>query len=143
MTLMLRVFVVLFGLLFIVVSSRDMVNRQMSENQGLFWIVSGAIMILFGLFPGLTFLLAGMFGVEYAPSMIFMVTLMILIVGLFYCFRKLSNLHRKVQELAIQVSLLNHENMLMRSKSGDLHDSSVPVAVSDAQEKHSGAAQAL
>lgn len=113
MSLLLRMIVGLSGVFLIFMAVRSVVIGQLSEKQSYFWIFSGLGIILFGLFPNLSTWIARLFGVEYTPSIIFMISIVIAIYGIFNCFQAIANLNKRVQELAMQVSLLNQENNLL------------------------------
>jgi hypothetical protein len=110
----LRIVVILSGLLVIGIAIRAIVNRAITERQSLFWLFLGLVMILFGVFPGICYFIADFFGVEYAPSIIFAICIVLALFGIFYCFRQCAKLYKRVQELAIQVSMLNNENAALR-----------------------------
>lgn len=109
MSLTLQLFGILFGLGFIGVTVRALVTRRISERQSLFWLFSGVVIVFVCMFPGIAFFIADIFGVDYPPSIIFMVLFLLVIYGLFYCFRKISLLYNQSRDLAIQVSMLNSE----------------------------------
>lgn len=93
------------GLALIAVAIRSIVKRVITERQSLFWIFSGLIIAVCCALPWITWGIADYFGVEYAPTIIFMVAIGLLVYGLFYCFQKLAKLSRQVRDLAISASL--------------------------------------
>ncbi len=101
----LRFIGVMFGLALIIIAIRAIVKRVITERQSLFWIFSGLIIAVGCAFPWITWGIADYFGVEYAPTIIFMVAIGLLVFGLFYCFQKLAKLSRQVRDLAISASL--------------------------------------
>jgi len=72
--------------------------------------MGGLIIILFGLFPQLVYFISDSFSVEYPPSIIFAIAIILATYGIFSCYRTNAELSARVQELAMQVSLLNEEN---------------------------------
>lgn len=112
----LRIFTIVCGLILIASALHNIVKQRLTEKQSLFWIFSGVVIILFGLLPTMTFVIADFFGVDYAPSIIFMLAIVLSLYGIYYCYRQIATLNRHVKELAMQVSLLNHENMLLTGK---------------------------
>lgn len=101
----LRFIGVVCGLALIGIAIHSIVKRVITERQSLFWIFSGLIIAVCCALPWITWGVADYFGVEYAPSIIFMVAIGILVYGLFYCFQKLAKLSRQVRDLAISASL--------------------------------------
>lgn len=116
MSITLRVLVCMVGIVLISLSRNASVNKKMTEKQGLFWIICGLIIFLFGLIPKLVFLVSDLFYVEYAPSIMFTISIMFLFYGIFDCYRTNAELIAKVQELAMQTSLLNDENVKLKKK---------------------------
>lgn len=110
MSVMLRFFVCISGLILIFMARKASIVRKMTERQSLFWIMGGGIIIVFGLVPQLVYFVSDTFGVEYAPSIIFAIAIILAIFGIFNCYRTNAELTARVQELAMQVSLLNEEN---------------------------------
>lgn len=113
----LRLVVVLTGVLLLGITISSLARRKMTESFCLTW---GLIAIMF--------ILAGILLRPYGVSKFISVTGLLLILiggfcvifGAFFISTKISELIRKNQELAIQVSLLNHENRLMMQQLEEL-----------------------
>lgn len=120
MSTLLRAFVSLAGLFLIIMAIRSIVTRHLTEQQSYFWIFSGIGIIIFGLFPQVSAIIAQIFGVDYIPSIIFMIAIVIAIFGIFSCFQAIAILNKRVHELAMQVSLLNRENSLLIKACNDM-----------------------
>ncbi len=114
MSIMLRIFVCISGMALIVMARRASIARKMTEKQSLFWIAGGFIIILFGLLPKLVYFISDQFSVDYPPSIIFAIAIILAIYGIFNCYKTNAELSARVQELAMQVSLLNEENSQFR-----------------------------
>ncbi len=120
MSVTLRVFICLSGLVLIYMARKASIVRKMTERQSLFWILGGVIIIAFGLFPQLVFFISDRFAVEYPPSIIFAIAIIIATYGIFNCYKSNAELAARVQELAMQVSLLNEENSHLEERLGKL-----------------------
>ncbi len=118
MTLSMRVCACAFGVFLLVIAIRGIVQRAITARQSLFWIFSGLTVVVFALFPGLIFRVADVFGAEYAPTIFLFIGVLILFVGVFYCFVRIARLHQQVRDLAINLSLLNEENLKFRRRLG-------------------------
>lgn len=110
MSLLLQIFICASGLILIYMARKASIVRKMTERQSLFWIIGGIIIILFGFFPQLVYFISDRFAVEYPPSIIFAISIILATYGIFNCYRTNAELSARVQELAMQVSLLNEEN---------------------------------
>jgi len=110
MSPMLRIAIIISGIALIIMARRANIARKMTEKQSLFWIAGGLIIILFGLVPQLVYFISEIFSVEYPPSIIFAIAIVLATYGIFNCYKTNAELTARVQELAMQVSLLNEEN---------------------------------
>lgn len=110
MSIILRIFICIAGTILIYLARRANIVRKMTERQSLFWILAGMIIIICGLFPPIVELISDLFSVDYPPSIIFAISIMLAIYGIFNCYKTNAELFSRVQELAMQVSLLNEEN---------------------------------
>lgn len=110
MSVILRLLVELGGIFLIAITLRSVAASEITERQSLFWIFTGLSIFVFGLFPILPVLLADLFDVVYAPSIVFAISLLFVLYGIFYCFRGIAALHKRQQEIAMQIALLNQEN---------------------------------
>lgn len=69
---------------------------------------------IFGLIPELVYFVSDIFSVEYPPSIIFAISIILVFFGIFNCYKTNAELTVRVQELAMQISLLNDENMQLK-----------------------------
>lgn len=113
----LRVFMVVVGIVLLLTTISSLAKRKMTEPVCLAWGVVSVV-----------FILAGILLQPYEISRYISLTGLILIMiagvvvlyGAFLVSTKLSELARKNHELAVQVSLLNHENCQMLKKLEEL-----------------------
>lgn len=110
MSLLLRILICVTGITLIYMARRASIVQKMTEKQSLFWIFGGGIIILFGLIPQLVYFISSVFSVDYPPSIIFAIAIVLATYGIFNCYKTNAELSARVQELAMQVSLLNEEN---------------------------------
>jgi len=116
MTLTLQLFGILAGAALIAYVLRCVVKRNITARQSLFWILMGVVVVIFCCFPSLCIRLADFFGVEYAPSIIYMTALIIVAFGLFYCFQKLTKLSAQLRDLAIHLTIAQKKLKELESK---------------------------
>ena len=106
----LRVIIIITGIFLFGLTISSLARRKMTESFCLTWGLMAIIMILGGLFLrpyGIAELIS--------PAGLLMIIIIgfCVIFGAFYVTGKVSELTRKNQELAIQVSLINQENRIM------------------------------
>lgn len=103
----LRVSMVVVGIILLLTTISSLAKRKMTETVCLVWGLVSVVFILAGI-------LLRPYGISRYISMtgLFLVTVIgvVVLYGAFFISTKLSELARKNHELAVQVSLLNHEN---------------------------------
>ena len=120
MSISLRLLVCLAGIIFIYMARKANIARKMTEKQSLFWIIGGMIIFIFGLIPKLVYFVSDIFSVEYPPSIIFAISIILVFFGIFNCYKTNAELTVRVQELAMQISLLNDENQHLKGIIDDM-----------------------
>lgn len=127
MSTLLRVLVGITGIALIVMARKASVTRKFTERQSIFWIFGGLIIILFGIFPNIIYVISSIFGVDYAPSIIYAIAIVLSAYGIFTCYKANAELSSRVQELAMQISLLNEESKLMEKRLEEMTEQSKAV----------------
>lgn len=106
----LRLFMIIIGLIMLWATISSLAKRKMTETVCLIWGSVAVICILAGL-------LLHPYGINAYISKTGLILIMVIAVavlqGAFFVSTKISELARKNHELALQVSLLNHENYNM------------------------------
>ena len=113
----LRLIIALTGVVIFAITLSSLARRKMTESFCLTWGLMAIIMVLGGLFLkpyGIADLIS--------PAGLVMIVIIgfCVIFGAFYITGKVSELTRKNQELAIQVSLINQENRMMMEQLEEL-----------------------
>lgn len=113
----LRLIIALTGVVIFAITLSSLARRKITESFCLTWGLMAIIMILGGLFLrpyGIADLIS--------PAGLVMIVIIgfCVIFGAFYITGKVSELTRKNQELAIQVSLINQENRMMMEQLEEL-----------------------
>jgi hypothetical protein len=114
---LLRLIVVLAGIALLIMDFVSFANRKMTESIGLGWAFFSLIMILSGAVPmwsNHTIVKESGYLVPVCILVLFV------ILGIFFLSQEVSQLIRKNQELAMQVSLLNQENERILRELGEL-----------------------
>jgi len=115
----LRIFMVVTGVVMLGATVASLAKRKMTETVCLAWGMMSVVCILAGA-------LLQPYGVSPYISKLGLVLIMIIAIavlqGAFFVSIKLSELVRKNHELAVQVSLLNHENYNMMKRVEQLEE---------------------
>jgi len=116
---LLRILIIMGGILFLLITFLQFVKRRMTEEIGLLWSLFSVLMIVIGLLPD-NFMWNGQFRTGVDVLLFGFVFFFLLL--LWYLSIVISQLLRKNQELAIQVSLLNQENEQILTKLGVIQE---------------------
>lgn len=107
MTLFVQITIITLGVLLLGAVLLSAVQKKITESHALLWVLPCIFIIIGGIFPQVTYFLSNLFNTEYPPAIIFAFAIIMLYVILFQCFKSLSVLTRKNQELASQIALQN------------------------------------
>ena len=103
----LRIFMIIVGIILLITTISSLAKRKMTESVCLAWGLVSVVCILSGI-------LLKPYGISKYISLTGLILIMIIgavvLYGAFLVSTKLSELARKNHELAVQVSLLLHEN---------------------------------
>ncbi len=109
----LRIIMVLTGVFLFLLTVASLARRKMTESFSLTWGLISIILVLSGI-------LLRPYGISQFISVTGLLLILVIgfsvLFGAFYITSKVSELVRKNQELAMQVTLLNQENRLIMEK---------------------------
>ena len=97
------------GAILLIMVGLSMKKKQISDYQGILWIITAILIIIFGSYPGLLGMLANLLGVWWAPAVLLFADAVL--IG-FICFihsKEISVLKAQITELSEQVSILKAE----------------------------------
>jgi hypothetical protein len=124
-------FAIAFSLLFLILIMELVRRQKLKEQYSLLWITASGVMVIFALWKDLLERVSSLLGVHYAPSTLFLVSLLfalLIILHFSVIVTKLSNqniklaqelalLTAKVQKLENEESHYNHNIIKMRSSN--------------------------
>jgi hypothetical protein len=94
------------GLLFVIYILFKVKNKLFSEVKSFFWIIGGLLVVILPIYPDIITTVARLMGIEYAPSVLFLLGIIFIIFIVFRQEQDVSNLNERVKELAQRNSLL-------------------------------------
>ena len=95
-------------------------KQKYSSGFSLIWILLAIIAIAIGLFPRVIDILCGWLGIDYPPTLVFLVIITALIIIAFYTYTKLALLQQKLKTSSMEIALLADEIKELRSESDAL-----------------------
>lgn len=111
MNISLRYFILICGISFFCAIMRLLIKKKFNERNSLIWLFSAVVVLIFSLFPRILDTLAGVFGVNYAPSILFLIAILILMFICFYHSIQISILNSQIRELAQRMTIKELEHM--------------------------------
>ena len=101
-----RIFFAIIGILFMLVVYKKVKQKKLSEKESMFWIVGGVGVLVLGIFPNIIQVLARILGIEYPPSLLFMIGILFCLIIIFRLSIYVSTLKEQTKELAQLVAIL-------------------------------------
>ena len=97
---------IIIGLLSIIYIIDRVKKGSFSVNESIFWIFGGVCILILSIFPSIIVKLADFVGVDYPPSLLFMLCIIFLVFITFRNNRRIAEQQEKIIELAQIVSIL-------------------------------------
>ena len=94
-----RIFFGVIGILAMFLVLSDVKKKKFFEQESFFWVLGALVVLILALFPGLIILLANLIGVEYAPSLLFLIAIIFILYLLFRQSKQVSLLKEQVKDL--------------------------------------------
>lgn len=104
---MLRIVVFGMGIAFVIVVFRLLISGKMSERASLPWIACSLLVISLSIYPYSIDKIAGLMNIDYPPTLLFLISILIILLLLLYQAIHISILHNKIRELTQTISIIN------------------------------------
>lgn len=122
MDITVRIFVMaVSGLIFFSVIYM-LVKRQLNESNSILWLFIGFLTLLSGFFPDTINRLASYIGIDYPPTLLFLLSTIVLMIIIFKNSIDISKTDAKINEIAITVSIMSEEIKRLNEKLDDILD---------------------
>lgn len=102
-------FLIFLAVFFVYFILRKTMQQKILERDSIRWFFLSIVIIIFGFFPDLLMKLAQLVGVEYAPSLLFLLSILVLLYFIFRQSIQISELNNKVRELAQRNAIIEQE----------------------------------
>jgi hypothetical protein len=129
---LLNVVAVLFGILLIWYVVHNVGTKKISEAQSIPWIISGFVTIILGIVPGIIKILSGFLGIWYPPTIIYIIGIALLVFITLHHAITISKLSNELNELAMIVSILRHDNEKMEKLINQMKEKDIKSSTGNA-----------
>ena len=109
-----RIFFTIISLIFSVMVVLKVKKKRFFEKDSFLWLIGSATMMILALFPSLVSQMSVIVGIEYAPSLLFLVAIIFTMYLLFIQSENVSKLKEETKELGQRIVIL--EKMLEEEK---------------------------
>lgn len=99
----LKIFILLCGIFSVAVVIFLLVKRRINERNSLFWLLSALIILAFSTMPEILNMLAALAGVDYPPTLLFLLSTLILLFITLHQSIQISVLQERLKELTQHV----------------------------------------
>lgn len=101
-----KIFFILLSILFICVVINKVKKKRFFEGESFLWVLGSIGMLILAIVPNLIKILSQFVGIEYAPSLLFLVAIVFLLFLLFRQSEQVSLLKAQVKELGQNLVVL-------------------------------------
>ena len=116
MGLVLTLLTIAIGIVMVFFVLKSMKAKKMDEFQAVAWLLGSLGIIVFGIFPQILGWLADLLGVWWPPAVLIFFLLVLAFFMLFRHAQAISVQTARLTELSMQVTLLQHENELLKKQ---------------------------
>jgi hypothetical protein len=104
----LKLFLLACGLAFAAIVVRLLLQRKISERDSIAWMAAAIAILALSAFPQMADKVAKWVGVSYPPSLVFLLSTLVLLLLVLFQSIQISVLNEKLKELAQRVALYRH-----------------------------------
>lgn len=110
-------FFILVAIIFICYVFNIIKKGEFSVEESIFWVVGTVGVVILSIWPKILDKVAGKLGIDYPPSLLFLITSIFLLFIIFRDTKKISKQNNKITEIAQRVSILEYENKELKNKN--------------------------
>ena len=101
-----NIYFIIIALLFMVYMIVEIRKEKLSIKESFWWMMSSLLILILAIFPYSINWIADIFGIEYPPSLLFVICIVFLLFINFRNSKRISEQQMKIIDLAQNVSLL-------------------------------------
>ena len=107
---------IIFSLLFMILILVFVRNNRLEENYSVLWLIFGLCVIIMSLFPSIVDMVAGFFGVAYPPSLVFLLTFIVMAIYIIHLSVVATKQNKRIIKLTQEVAILNEKVNKLENK---------------------------
>lgn len=114
---LLRIVIIVVALIFSALSIGLLLRRRMSERSSILWLTGTLIVLLLGIFPQTLNWIAERVGVDYPPSLLYLVGIMALLLVILYQSTQIARMDEQLRKIGQVVALMGFDVQSVHSSS--------------------------
>lgn len=107
MNIGLRLFILFCGIIFDIIVINLLIKKKISERNSIIWFVLSIFIFILSVFPGMIDFAAGLLGIDYPPTLLFLLSMLLLFIMVLNHYIQLSTLNSRLKEVTQQVAIIN------------------------------------
>lgn len=104
-----NIFYIIIGVLLFIYILSIVIKGTFDIYESIFWLIGTVAILILSIFPNLIIWMAGLIGIEYAPSLLFLLVAIFLLFINFRNTQKIVKQKEKILSLAQDVAILKYE----------------------------------
>ena len=105
-----NIYFIIIVLILIFYMVHEIRKKRFSIKESFWWMIASLIMLVLAIFPYSIDWIAEKFGIEYPPSLLFVLCIIFLVLMNFRNSKRISEQQMKITELAQNLAILKSEN---------------------------------
>ena len=101
-----KIYFIIIAIISIVYVAAEVRKKKFSIKESFYWIIASLVMLILAIFPQIFDKLAIMIGIDYAPSLLFLICIVFLLFINFRNSKKISEQNEKIIELAQEITII-------------------------------------
>lgn len=97
---------IIISILFNIVVVNKVIKKRFFEKESFFWLIGSFVILILAVFPNTIIVLSHFVGIEYPPSLLFLVASVFMLYLLFRQTQQISLLKEQTKELAEKLAVL-------------------------------------
>lgn len=111
----LKITILLLGVIFVLSVIRLLVKRRINERNSFLWLAGSLAILVLASIPDVLDVVARATGVHYPPTLLFLLSILVILFILLYQSIQISILQEKCRELAQHLAIINFNEKTARS----------------------------
>lgn len=101
-----NVFFIIVAIISIFYILYEIRREKLSISDSMFWLLGCVIIAILSIFPGIITSISNLVGIEYAPSLLFLIAIISLLGLIFKQVKRITKLEEKITDLAQNIAIL-------------------------------------